>query len=540
MAFRQPKTRLLLRYAAFLLLGVGLVLLHALFLTDFINAWKRPELEVRLASSNPVIPSGPWSVPAQIPPGVGETLYIDGKVQSTPTPNLPSGMRHLSWRKTYQGGFVRSAGLTVLAGTPQTPEQLPCGARISMGQSLLDDGTNNPHTLANIVKRIANTQMKGTSVPVLGAFQEITSIEMWWSAKTEKDPAAVRILLSILFEKGEVPVSFWLMPTLQDGKLTLSRYASARVNGTGWFEKLASFVVRGDSFASDVAQEQLDLVGSLVEEFLQKPPPFPLGDGKFLQLAYCKGKQFEITEREAATIPLAVVPPAGAKIPAITLALPQSFPALSKAPLSLDVDLETLNGVLHFLWVNGYFEKALQEVGAKEWLNSKAKEYQFLTLRLGSIDLSLPPVVEPGVGEAPFSVGLEAAITLEDRGEKTPAKFFARLGLGIEAKNKSKIDASLSIEDTALTCEPSPNLLRPCYSDIFSELQRHTPEFSSPLATFLGDYLSELLRHLSLSDPSVPLRFDISDANIRSFKASKTRGLRLELMGGLQDQPGAF
>ena len=509
--------------------GAGLVLGHVWALPRILRAFERPALSVRVTLPARVA-AGPLALNAQLPPGVNPTFLVDDTPQKTPA--LSAGMRHLAWRVLYRGGFVREVGKTLLVGEPQTLEDPPCGARVVLHQRLLDDGTANPGTFANVLRRMANSQMTGMSVPVLGKLTEIRAVRIWWSAKTERDPQALRILMEAAFEEGVVPLSFWLMPRIEGGALVLSRYASARVEGAGWFEKAAAFVVRGDSFATDIAQEQLDLAGSMVEEMLRTPPPFPLWEGKALRLAYCKGRDIEITEREAASIPLAVLLPQGGAVPAITLSLPLSAPSVSSAPLSLDMNLETLNGVLYFLWVKGYFERALGELNAREWLNEKAEAQRFLTLRLAGLSLSLPPVIEPRAGERPLWVGLEASLRLEDRGQLSEAKLFSRFSLGLRPEGEG-IGADLSFDEAALTCEEGGVLL-PCYADLFAELKKHTPEFEAPIEAFLGGYLSALLSQLRLSDPSLPVAFSIEKRQVGTWRAGGTVGLRLELWGGLR------
>jgi hypothetical protein len=512
-------------------IGALLVLGHVWALPRILASFQKPSLSVEVSLPS-LVPEGSLEINAKIPPAINPIFLVDNTPQKK-SPFLKSGMRHLSWKVLYRGGFVREVGTTLLVGEPQKPDDPPCGARVVIHQKLLDDGTSNPKTFANVLREMANSQMQGMSVPVLGALQEIRSVRIWWSAKTDKDPKALRILMEAAFEKGVVPLSFWLMPHIENGELILSRYASARVEGAGWLEKAAAFIVRGDSFATNIAQEQIDIAGNMVEEMLRKPPPFPLWDDTAIQMVYCKGQDIEITEREAASIPLAVVLPKEATVPAITLSLPLQTPVLSSAPLSLDMNLETLNGVLHFLWVKGYFVKALQDLDAKNWLNGQAGKHQFLTLRLADIEVSLPPVLEVSTGDKPFWVGLEASLQLKDREKISEAKLFSRFSLGLGSTKEEAIDVDLSLEDEALTCEEKGVLL-PCYADLFAELKKHTPEFEGPLKSFLGSYFTQLLTQLRLSDPSLPVSFEIEKRQVGAWRAGGSVGLRLELWGGLK------
>jgi hypothetical protein len=141
-------------------------------------------------------------------------------------------------------------------------------------------------------------------------------------------------------------------------------------------------------------------------------------------------------------------------------------------------------------------------------------------------------VVEPGKGDKPLSVGVEVSLRLEDREEILSAQLFSRFSLELQSTTGEGIRADLSLGEAALTCE-EVGVLLPCYADLFAELKKHTPELEASIEVFLGRYLSQLLSQLRLSDPLLPVAFEIDKKQVGTWRAGGTVGLRLELWGGL-------
>lgn len=518
-------------------LGAALLGGHVWLLPHLLRAFTRSDLVVKLTPQEDP-KEALFDFEAQLPPDlVGRaTFLVDGRPREALTFPPGPGLHRVEWSLSYRGGFSRRVGLTRFVGPFQDPKHPPCSARLYLSQSLLDDGEAGPGTLAWALRRVIEAEMEGLEVIVLGKFKHISHLEIWWGEKGFFfREMALRIKMTIEFEGGDVPVSFSLTPRLVEGKLTLSREASASVEGEGWLEQAASYVADGDRRATEIAQQQIDAIGSFLEDLLSTPPPFPLGKGRFIRFTYCQDQEIQITERGAAVIPLAIMPWSG-EAEFAPVALPPgerlSFP---EAPLALDLDLNAVNGILHYLWASGYLDEELARSGVTDWFQQEEAVRRFLSLRLAELRFSVPPTLEPHADEEmPLRLGVEASLKLEDRGEETRARLFGRLGVNLFSSAPARVRVDLSIEDLVLTCTPQEDILLPCYADIFEEVRRRSADLQEPLSILLSDYLSALIGGLRFAEEGVPLQLVPSSSRVSAHRSGASGWVRVELFGALQ------
>lgn len=515
-------------WGASALAGLLLAGAHAALLPGWLASFARPELSVQLDHFQPRIPAGTVPFHAALPPALAPrvSFTVDGAPSAWP-PSVAPGPHRLDWQTVYQGGFQRRVGLTVLAGPAPDPGTLPCSVRVRVARDLLDPGEAVPGSVAGLVKQQLEAQLSGQSVPLLREFQRVESVQLRWAALSNGEHALV-VGLVVSFARGTVPVGVAFAPTLADGRLLLVRKAAARVEGKSWFEDLASYLAGGDGLATDLAQEQVDQAAALIEDALRAPPPLYLPGGPTLALAYCDGAPLRVQEGDA-IVSLGLLPWEGAS-PVAPLALPRYDEAPpSSAPLSIDLDLNALNGVLHTLWASGYLDQQLARAGLTDWFQRDERVKRFLSLRLAALSLALPPVLAPGPQGA-LSLWIEAALTLDDRGTSTAARVFGRFTTSI-APDAPGVAVTLQPDDLALRCDAPEGTLHPCYADLFPEVVRQQDALLAPLQQELRRYLGEMLAQLSIRGPGV--EFSITRAQAELVGSPGAPWARLSLEGTL-------
>jgi hypothetical protein len=510
-------------------LGLGLVLLHVFGLPRWLEAFSRPSLVVELDKFSPRAPEGEPSFSFSLPPGLRErvSFSVDGSPAVWPV-SLEAGAHRLDWSVLYRGGFLRKVGVTLLVGPSPSWVEPPCSLRLRVARSLLDDGSQGPHTIAGLVARQVEAQMRGQKVPLLGQFSKVERLRLQW-LRVSSGVDVLVVQLGLSFEAGRVPVGLVFLPQVVEGRLRLLRKASAQVKAEGWFERIAVAVVGGDSMATKIAQEQVDLGATLLEDALAVPPPFEVPGGPRLTLRYCGKTPLAVVGGDV-VVSLALdawkspAPLAPVLLPSVAVA-----PA-GEAPLSLEVDLNALNGVLHTLWVSGFLDREIERAGLVGWFQRDERVQRFLSLRLASLSLALPPMVQADAA-GKLWLWLEAALALEDKGQTIPARVFSTFGLGLES-GEEPARLVVSPGDLALTCEPVPGRLEPCYADLFAEVQKRRAELAKPLQEMLQGFLQRLLANLRIEGPGV--RFVVEETRAAWVSAPGGGVARLSVFGSLE------
>ena len=133
----------------------------------------------------------------------------------------------------------------------------------------------------------------------------------------------------------------------------------------------------------------------------------------------------------------------------------------------------------------------------------------------------------PDAETEPFSLALEAKITLKDGGLRTPARLFGRVGFGLGERPGAGLLAALSVDDLQLTCTPSTSVLEPCYGAIVSAVRGRTSELFEPVSAYLGEALGQWTQQRRWDIGGGNGTFAIEDARVGNFAKGRAAWLQL-------------
>jgi hypothetical protein len=490
--------------------GIGIVLAHAVVFVAVSRGCSGTPLRVDVAARTS-------SVPAEV-----IVAGADGP-----------GVQRTEWHVRYRGGFDRSVGVTTLNGPFQSAADPPCGVRLHLGQVFLDDGTASPGTLAAFMRAELDREMKGFSVRGLGDFLRVDYIALRW---TDAEGGALRVDLTLRFESAAIPVEIFATPELRGGALRWKTKTRARVRIDSGLKSLLVGVFRLqdniDDAATGVGSRQVRQVAAGVNEALAAPPPVDLGGGRVLRFAYCDDVPVRIVDHQVATVSLALIPQSTDAVGPVHLARAGGrTPALDGAlPLAFDFDLDTVNAVLHFLWVTGDLDARIRDRGVADWFNEAELVKRFLSVRIEDLELSLPPTAERERGPAsPFSIAAEARLQLVDGARRMTARVFGRVGFELGTDDAGHLQPRLRLDDLALSCEPSPGVLEPCYGAVTDAARRHAPELHGPVADAMSSELDRFLHERRLGDDTAEFR--VSSARVTTHPDGDSGWIRVGLLG---------
>jgi hypothetical protein len=436
--------------------------------------------------------------------------------------------------------------LTRLLGPRQDKAAPPCGLRLRIRQSFL---TGGPGSLAAAVERIVEAQLAGFERWPLGEFREVGRLDLWWSdsrlpphvyrirAAAERSaraaappgprPGTLRGELVLDFEDGQVPLAFAVAPSLRGSALALETSVRAAVDTDSRIAQVVSDLFDGDDLATAIARRELQ---AIIGGAFAVPPPIELGDGHRLVLGYCPGAEISMLDRGEAVVPLAVLLPAGAAEAPVDLATPAAPPPDGSAPISIEADADAVNGLLHALWASGYLDHELAAAGVVDRFNRDELVRSLLSVRIAGLALPLPPTVEPAAGG--FQLAAEAALVLEDGGRRTPARLFGRVGFALAPGPPPGpgLAATVLLADLALTCEPAPGRLTPCYADLAAAARDRAADLHGAVADRLAHHFDLMWRGRAIASPDGSLAFTVDRA-----EADGAGGwVRIQLFGGLR------
>ena len=555
------------RYALTALAGVGLFGAHLLGFPWLMDGAQGDRLVIRTDAprvTSSLRTDGQW--PAS----------LDGRVQVDVRPGGVSvdgpGMHRVAWSVRYRGGYSRQVGRTQLVGPFQDPASPPCALRVILGQRFLDgiDTSESkrskspsplgdlvetvldepkPGSLAHLIASMIETQMADFDQWPIGDFRGVGAVRMRWVAMSDIDDASLRsklakatgsdrpisgvlrTLLDLRFEDGNVPVWLAIIPQFTDKGLELSAHVKAEVDLDSWFYQWIADLFDGDDLASSTAKNELD--HALVSAF-GLPPPIELGGGHRLRFAYCHRQPLEIVTGRYAAIPMYLIHDApNGSAPILFGPAPRTEPLELHAPLAVEFELDAMNGILHALWRSGFLDGVLDQAGLAQRFNEDALVRELLSVRIGDIDLGLPPTLwQSGVKQPDLYLGVEADIAIHDRDSTTPGHLFGSVGIAFRSQDDTPLVADLTLDELELTCEPEPGLLAPCYNDLVQAFRGRAGDIHGELSQRFTALYNQIAIGRRIDLQEATLRID--HARVHTSEHMPTAVVRVDLFGQLQ------
>jgi hypothetical protein len=429
----------------------------------------------------------------------GDELAVDTS-SVTDWPAGP-GLVRKHWSRSYRGGYTRDVAATKLVGPFLDPDAPPCTGRVVLGQRLLDDGSGGTHTIAGLMRREIDAQLRGMDIFPVGKYRRIKGLSLAW-ARAESNPADRRLLgkagapdgyvrasARVVFERVEVPITVALVPRRDAKALTFRIAAEADLDFDNRLLQWVSDKLGADAIATKIARDQIDDV--LVTTFAP-PPPFELPGGQKLRFTYCDGP-VEIVDKAHGALPFAV---AFERMPRAPDILPPHF-ALAARPtprpettLALDLDLDALNTLLFELWRTGWLDDRLAEVGLDRRFNTDPIVTDYLSIRISPVRLALPPVISPAADSLRLSA--DARVTIHDGTHDTTGNVFGALAFSFAGAGKSDLPLAVDLGALELSCQRSASILVPCYGDLVSAVRDRGDEFHGALTDAFAKLLADI------------------------------------------------
>jgi hypothetical protein len=531
-----------------LVVGIALFAVHAAALPLVIKTCKRDALVVKIdapSSADRLV------IDAELPASIGDDVRVElnGTLRKKGLGKVGAGMHRVEWSMQYRGGFERRVGWTQLVGPFQAAATAPCSTRVIINQSVLDDGSASPGTIAHMVTTQIETELDGFSQFGIGDFTRVQNVRVLWQSaeqleqsgwmKKMKDPIAdgamvggwVLVKLTIVFDRVDVPVEVAVVPVISEDELTMAAAIEAKLDVGNRVLQWVADLFRADWFATKIASRELD---NAIIETLGAPPPLELPGGRELRFRYCPHEPIVVVPAEYASLPIVVEfsEKDGLRPIALGSVRPREH-VKTTAPLSIELELDALNALLFELWQSGFLDEQLDAAGVEERFNSEPIVADMLSLRVEDIALALPPTVWHAGASGGFKLGAEATLTLLDGDTPTPGRVFSTVGFHFVGKDTTEIAAKLRLEDLALTCEPVPGELHPCYGDLVDAMRSRSDELHGELTRLFTEYFNKLVLNQQLGSDIDPTRFTIERAEVYATAKSPTGTVRVDLFGSL-------
>jgi hypothetical protein len=527
------------------LAGATLLAAHAVALPLIVARAERPSLVVSIQAPRRA-PAGRLEVAAELADDLAARtrLHLDGHdagpagdlAQLVSRP-ITAGLHRVEWRAAYRGGIERRVGWTQMTGPYQDPAHPPCGARILFGQRLLDDGAAGPGTIAHVLAGLVDGELRGFERWPVGSYQRVKSLALDWVGP---DPAArtrghLRVAIDLALSAATIGLTVRLEPRIASGELALDATTEARVDLDNRLYQWGVDLIHGDQILSRLARRE---IAGALDDLLTVPPPLELGDGRRLELAFCRDRDIEIASGQYAAVWLEARLAAAALFGARNgrgdgpVLLPAEPPLATRplaAPIALELDGNALNGLLYVLWATGYFEAALAQTKVVDSFHDDPIVKDLLSVRVRGPILPVPPTVTAARGAgASYELGIASSFWLADGDLLTPAHLFGRAGFELRPR---VADVALTLSELGLTCEPEPGRLEPCYPELAAELIARAPALHGELSAWFGRVMTELLAGRDLTPPDSPARFRIERTDVVPPPRGRHGPLRLELHG---------
>lgn len=498
------------------LVGILLVVAHAAALPLVVARCRRPELAVALDERGAVVtPARAETITAPVAPGLARTR----------------------WRVTYRGGFVREVGAAELVGPFQDPAAPACGARLVVGQRFLTDA------VAPAIRDALAAELRGFTQWPAGAFRRVGAVEVRWTRFDDAaDPGLfgellptgalaalwrtdgyARVRAAVVLDRVTADVVVALVPRVDGARVSFGIFARADLTTGNAALDWALDTVRADAYATEVIRDELD--DAILAAF-DPPPPLALPGGRALRVAYCPGAHLAVASDGWAALPLAL---AFAGRP-VALGGARPAPPDPDVDLAFELDLDTVNALLDELWRTGYLDEELAAAGLDRRFNDDPTVASLLTLRVSPLRLARPPVVTPAP-EGGLRLAADLRADLGDRGRVTPARIWAELALDLEPAS-----TEVALADLALSCEPRPGLLVPCYGDLVAAMRAQAGDARAELSAVLVDLLAELFTDRRVSAPNAPVELVLAAPRITAHPAPPSGTVRIAVDARLESR----
>lgn len=517
--------------------GLVLFALHVVALPFLVDSCKKDELSIRLTGG---LVSDTFDLGGEMPASLASDVRFDVDGSGV-------GLRYARWSMSYGGGFTRHVGAAQLVGPFQDPANAPCGARLVVGQRLLDDGHHGPGTIAALVKSGIEEQLAGFSQFGVGSFERVSRVAVSWARFDDHlDPESLfgkptpnattvfrkarhtdgyaRVEVTVELTRVSATVTVAMVPMIKDGALDLAIYLHAEVStGVGALDWVIDKLPI-DDYVSKTIREQID--GALITAF-EPPPPLELPGGRSLRFAYCPTAYLAMQSGAWAGLPLAVQFEGGA------IARPPRFGSAAPAQvtpgtsIAFDLDLDTLNAILYELWRTGFLDEQLAAAKLDQRFAEDPTVRDLLSLRISPLRLALPPVVSQGPHGLRMAADLR--VDLHDGGLVTPARVFGALDVGLGGAT-----ADVGLGELELACEPEPGLLKPCYGDLVDAMRARAPDVRAQLSSVLTTILDDLFTGRRVSAEDQPAELVLGPPHTTTKPAGPSATIRIALDGKLE------
>ncbi len=519
--------------------GVAIAAAHAALVPALVTATAREGLEVRWPG--PLVAE----TASEGVPTAGAARSHDGGAP---------GLVWTRWSLRYRGGIERAVGAVQLVGPFQDPAAPPCSGRLVVGQRVLDDGRGGAGTVAAIIAAELTRELAGTSHVGAGAFQRVEDVRAAWAtfvahpldlglfprtALRAPTPAGFfRATALVVFDRVKVPVVIGAVPRVDGGSLGFTVGVRARLEFGNRTLDWLNQKIGGDKLVSKAVSGQLD---SALLAALGPPPPLELPGGRRLIVEMCPGEPIAFADGAWAAVPLRwklggpVPSPGGGPAIRPPLRAPVTFaPPSTDTALTLDLDLNALDGLLFELWRTGWLDEQLDAVAAHERFNHHPTVATYLTLRLSPLRLPLPPTLRPTDNGG---LALDAAVRVDigDGRLITPGHAWASLAIAL--RGDAGIAADVGVTALELSCEPSPGVMRPCYGDVVTAIRDAAPEAHAQLAGALTSALTGVFAARRLEASGSPAALELSDARAQMLASGDQRALRVEMAARVSPRP---
>ncbi len=518
----------------------GLILLgvHAALLPALLARCQRTPLEVRVRAPRA---AAALTIAAEIPAAVHEevTVEVDGVPVDLSQARVGPGLHRVEWSARYRGGFERRVGMAQLVGPFQDPRQPPCSVRLLVGQAFLDDGAGSPGTVADVARRVFEQELAGFERWPIGEFRRIASLALEWGATT------LFIRAEAEFSRGKVPILVRATPALVSGQLEVDIDVDAAVDFDSRVYQWVSDLINAEVIANRTAEHE---IRGALREALRPPPPVPLPGGRRLVFSYCAGGAVDMYPRRWLAVPLSmhIEGPLADVLPVSFGPLPAARSVELAAPLAIEMSLDAINAILYYLWHTGFLDQELQAAGLDARFNQDSTVREMLSLRLHAIGLTgprsgdgyrpPPPTVSLGRPGGPmFELGAEARLEVHDGDQITPARAFSTIGFDFAGAGGTDLVAHLTLRELALTCEPEPGLLRPCYSDLVAEVRRRPDDLHGELTRLFTREFRDIVLGARIGTDDSVADFHVDRAAVHAERHGATGLVRVDLYGKLVD-----
>lgn len=529
--------------------GVALFAAHVAALPLLIKTCHRDELVVHLDAP---VSADRLTIDAELPEGIRDDVRVelDGNLRTKGLGKIGAGMHRVEWSMRYRGGFERRVGWTQLVGPFQAAATAPCSTRVIVNQSVLDDGSASPGTIAHMVTTQIETELDGFSQFGIGDFERAQNVRVIWRSAEQlaesgwldkiDDPIPdgamvggwVQVQLTIVFERVNVPVEVAVIPVIANNELTMVAAIEARLDVGNRLLQWVADLFQADWFATKIASRELD---NAIIETLGAPPPLELPGGRTLTFRYCPHEPIEVVPAEYASLPVIIefTDKDGLRPVALGSVRPRDY-VKTRAPLSIELEVDAINALLFELWRTGFLDEQLDDAGVEARFNDEPIVADMLSLRVEDIDLALPPTAWHAGPSGGFMLGADATLTIRDGDTTTRGRAFSTVGFHFVGKDTTQIAAQLRLDDLALTCEPNPGELRPCYGDLVDAMRSRSDEIHGELTRLFTEYFNLLVLNQTLGSDIDPTRFTIERAEVHATDKAPTGTVRVDLFGALR------